>query len=40
MSVMDILKKGADYTNADETAKGMMQILMTIKWVCSSMQMR
>jgi hypothetical protein len=24
MSVMDILKKGADYTNADETAKGMM----------------
>ena len=24
MSVMEILKKGADYTNADETAKGMM----------------
>ena len=24
MSVMDMLKKGADYANADETAKGMM----------------
>ena len=24
MSVMDVLKKGADYTNADETAKGML----------------
>jgi len=24
MSVMEILKKGADYTNADESAKGMM----------------
>ena len=24
MSVMDILKKGADFTNADESAKGMM----------------
>ena len=24
MSVMDILKKGADFTNRDETAKGMM----------------
>ena len=24
MSVMDVLKKGADYTNVDETAKGMM----------------
>ena len=24
MSVMDVLKKGADFTNADETAQGMM----------------
>ena len=24
MAVMDVLKRGADFTNADETAKGMM----------------